>query len=200
MRPTCFQSLQAKTTLTAPAYIPLMVIIEKYEPTAHYDQLLECLEELQASKSSYPPRNTETNIQPTAAEWLQDEGEDSQRFVALLEGKVVGHICITAPHDYLVNFLRKENYIDKEITANHYTEIGTFFVSPNVQKHGVGHQLFAHILQESQTLGKTPALAVVESHDSHKATNLYEKHGMQNIGYFQGTHGKNLIYVSQQNS
>lgn len=176
-----------------------MVTIEKYEPTVHYNQLLECLEELQASKSSYPPRNVITNLQPTAAEWLQDDGGESLRFVALLEEKVVGHISIAAPYDYLVNFLQTADYINEEKTADSYVEIGTFFVSPSAQKHGIGHKLFARIQEEANTLGKTTALAVVESHDSNKATALYERHGMENIGYFNGTHGKNLIFVGHNN-
>lgn len=177
--------------------MPDMLTIEKYEPNIHYNQLVECLQELQEAKSSYPPKNTVTNIQPSAEEWLSgdEEGKDSHRFVAMLEGRVVGHIDITALHDYMVKFLKDNSFIHEDKDAESYVEIGTFFVSPRAQKHGVGHQLFTHILRESQIVGKVPTLAVVESHDSHKATHLYERHGMRNIGAFQGTHGKNLIFI-----
>lgn len=173
-----------------------MLTIESYIPTIHYRQLIESLQELQASKSSYPPKNIMTNIQPSAEEWLSGEDEQGTcRFVAMLEGRVVGHVGFTVLHDYMVEFLRDSSFITEDSDSESYVEISTFFVSPTAQKHGVGHQLFIHILREAQNLGKVPALAVVESHDSHKATNLYVKHGMRNIGAFEGTHGKNLIFV-----
>jgi GNAT superfamily N-acetyltransferase len=179
--------------------MPDMLTIEKYEPAVHHSQLLQCLQELQESKSSYPPKDTITNIQPTAAEWLSDEGEDAHRFVAMLEGRVVGHIGISALHDYMVKFLKDNSFVadENETELRSYVEIGTFFVSPSAQKHGVGGKLFAHILAETRRRGKIPALAVVESHDSHKATQLYQRHGMLNVGYFHGTHGKNLIFINK---
>lgn len=172
-----------------------MLTLKKYEPMIHYNQLVDCLQELIESKSSYPPKNKLTNIQSSAAEWLSDEGEDAHRFVAMLEGRIVGHVGIAALHDYMVKFLKDNFIITEDEERESYVEIGTFFVSPSAQKHGVGHQLFIHILREAQMLGKVPTLAVVESHDSHKATTLYVKHGMRNIGAFEGTHGKNLIFV-----
>lgn len=174
-----------------------MLTIQQYEPAKHYDQLVECLQELMDSKSSYPPKNTATGVQSSAEEWLTDEGEDAHRFVAILEGRVVGHIGITALHDYMVKYMQEHAFVQNETERKGYVEIGTFFVSPNAQKHGVGGRLFSHILTEISRLKKVPALAVVESHDSHKATKLYERHGLINVGHFHGTHGKNMIFIKK---
>jgi GNAT superfamily N-acetyltransferase len=174
-----------------------MLTIHPYEPSKHYDQLLECLQELIDSKSSYPPKNTETGVQSSAEEWLADEGEEAHRFVAILEGRVVGHVGITALHDYMVKYMKENCFIQNETERRGYVEIGTFFVSPTAQKHGVGAKLFSHILDEISRLRKVPSLAAVESHDSHKATKLYERHGLINVGYFHGTHGKNMIYIKK---
>lgn len=174
-----------------------MLTIQPYEPSKHYEQLKECLQELMKSESSYPPKNTETGVQSSAEEWLADEGEESHRFVAILEGQVVGHIGITALHDYMVKYMQEHAFVQNETERKGYVEIGTFFVTPSAQKHGVGGKLFSHILTEISRLRKVPSLAVVESHDSHKATKLYERQGMIKVGQFHGTHGNNMVFIKK---
>lgn len=174
-----------------------MITIQRYDPSNHYDQLVNCLQELIDSHSSYPPKNVLTGVVLSAVDWLADEGVDSQRFVAVLEGRVVGHIGITALHDYMVEYFTENALIQNDTERRSYAEIGTFFVAPSAQKHGTGGKLFKHALKEVYLLSKVPALAVVESHDSHKATNLYEKNGMMKVGHFNGSHGKNLIFIKK---
>lgn len=172
-------------------YICRVISIEPYT-AAHFQQTIQCLQDLQKSKSSYPPADIVTGIQPSTKDWL-GEGT-AHRFVAVIEGQVAGHISLSEPYPYLSNFFieKIQGYDEKS-----YLEVGAFFVSPEFQKHGVGSKLFEHVINESEKLSKTPALVVVESYDSHKAISLYKRHGMTSIGLFIGTHGKNIVFLKE---
>lgn len=109
----------------------------------------------------------------------------------MVDGKVAGHISIVKAHDYLENYLTLNDH--KALTKNGYSEVGKFFVDPLYRKHGIGKLLFEHVREESFKAGYQPALAVVDS--SEDAVRFYRKAGMEDLGYFNGFHGKNFVFA-----
>lgn len=138
---------------------------------------------------TYPPAENAPTRESFGA-WLLEESTLS-RVSAIVDGQFAGHISIVKAHDYLENHLASQEYV--AVTENGFAEIGKFFVDPLFRKHGVGHVLFQHIRHEAFALGYQPALAVVDT--SADAVRFYRKAGMTELGYFNGFHGKNLIFA-----
>lgn len=138
---------------------------------------------------TYPPKENAAT-QESFALWLLEE-EALSRVAALFDGNFAGHVSIVKAHDYLKNHLLKHEYESR--SEKGFAEIGKFFVDPLHRKHGLGHALFERIRDEAFLAGYQPALAVVDT--SEDAIRFYRKAGMHELGYFNGFHGKNLIFA-----
>lgn len=138
---------------------------------------------------TYPPAENPATREAFGS-WLMED-DSLLRISALVDGAFAGHISIVKAHDYLQKHLDNKNY--PSIAENGFAEIGKFFVDPLYRKHGIGKLLFEHIREESFKAGYQPALAVVDS--SEDAVRFYRKAGMEEIGYFNGFHGKNFVFA-----
>lgn len=157
--------------------------------SSHFKEAVDALLRVRQRDVTYPPAENPATRESFGS-WLMEESTLS-RVSAVVDGNFAGHISIIKAHDYLEKHLASQNY--HAGTVNGFAEIGKFFVDPLFRKHGVGHVLFEHIRQEAFALGYKPALAVVDT--SGDAVRFYRKAGMTELGYFNGIHGKNLIFA-----
>lgn len=155
----------------------------------HLEDAVTALLRVRDKDKTYPPQENEASREAFAA-WLLEE-ETLIRFSALVDGQFAGHVSIVKAHDYLENHLSLQGYVTK--SENGFAEIGKFFVDPLHRKHGLGHALFEQIRHDAFSAGYQPALAVVDT--SEDAIRFYRKAGMHELGYFNGFHGKNLIFA-----
>lgn len=159
---------------------------------SHMYETVQSLLKVREHDATYPPPVDADHNAGDFIQWLMNE-ETLGRWVAILDGDVVGHISLTKAHDYLTGALDSMGY--ESLSENGFCEISKFFVDPNVQGHGVGAELFAHVLREAWTLGFQPALAVISS--SHAARRFYDHKGMLEVGSFHGVHGENFVFVDE---
>lgn len=144
---------------------------------------------VRANDKVYPPAENEATPESFAS-WLLEE-DTLGRVVALVDGRFAGHVSIAPAHDYLRNHFAKNEYESRSTYG--FAEIGKFFVDPLHRNHGLGHLLFERIRDDAFRAGYQPALAVVDT--SEDAIRFYRKTGMRELGYFNGFHGKNLIFA-----
>lgn len=158
----------------------------------HHSQAVECIMNVRLKDSTYPPqRDVADLIADDFAEWLMEENA-THRWVAVVQGKVVGHISLVEGHPYLTDHLALHK--EKPRGDKGFLEIGKFFTDPSMQGHGIGTALLRHAIDSSIAEGYTPALAVIST--SSKAIEVYKKEGMKSVGYFNGIHGKNFVFVA----
>lgn len=131
---------------------------------------------------TYPPPNDPNVLKGDWEGWLLGGGE-AGRWVARTDSGVVGHVSFSTPGSYL------EALVD---SLDKVWELGQFFVNPDSRGHGVGDALFQRAMQEARQVGKTPVLAVMSV--SVGAKRFYEKHGMVQMGEFNGRDGLNYVF------
>lgn len=157
----------------------------------HLAQAVACIMKVRLNDPTYPPQiDAPDIISSVFIKWLISEPV-THRWVALVEGKVVGHISLSEGHDYLTSHLESNG--EKPYSEKGYLEIGKFYINPDFQGHGIGAKLLEHAIDTSLKEGFTPALAVIST--STKAIEVYKRKKMKSIGYFNGIHGKNFIFV-----
>lgn len=170
-------------------YKPAHTKLVGYSSVKHLDSLVDLLLDLQETDAFYPPR---VGLKLTAAElvgWLTLDPV-LQRWVALRDKVVIGHISIANPHDYILDFLRGFELVD--YSQNPFTEIGQFFVQSSDQRSGAGKLLFEEALSFSSKNHLKPILAVIDG--SSKARSFYAAQGLEKLGEFKGIHGINHVF------
>ncbi|MFD3521631.1 GNAT family N-acetyltransferase [Streptomyces sp. NPDC058653] len=112
------------------------------------------------------------------AEWLAppdsaDSPDSLGAWVALLDGTLVGHVCLSAarPGDTAPGLWAGRHGTGPERSA----VVSRLYVSPKARGHGIGALLLAETLRASRGLGLHPVLDVVTSDRSAAA--LYERQG-----------------------
>lgn len=167
------------------------VDIISFDSEQHLEGTIRSIMNVRASDPSYPPPHDADNSYESMGTWLMEENPFT-RTIAMVGGKVAGHISLTPAHPYLQNHLSQNEYVAKY--PNGFLEISKFFVDPTFQKHGVGHFLFNHAVEVALSARFQPALAVIET--STKAIHFYRNWGMESVGEFNGIHGKNFVFVA----
>lgn len=166
--------------------------IVRFAKSEHLQESVNGIMEVNKSGEKYPPLH---NAEPTTAflsSWLMEENAVN-RWVAVLDGNVAGHISTVKAHPYLTGHLKNVGveFLNKKGVA----EISKFFVNPLYQKHGAGKRLFAHAIDVSKHEGYAVALAVIST--STDAIRFYQKAGLVGTGYFDGLDGRNYVFISE---
>lgn len=165
--------------------------IVPFDKGTHLKQTLASIMKVRATDSTYPPKIDVPDFSTAFfKKWLLAE-YTTHRWVALVNGEVAGHISLVEAHDYLTSHLAVNG--EKPYSDKGYLEIGKFFTNPDFQGHGIGTKLLNHAIKISLDESFTPALAVIST--STKAIEVYKKENMKPVGYFDGIHGKNFIFV-----
>lgn len=158
----------------------------------HLAGAVAALLRVRESDSTYPPQQDAEATVESFSEWLLN-APVLQRWVALVDGVVAGHVLLTPAHEYLTDFLDTKKYPTTHERG--FAEIAKFFVSPDFQGHGLGDLLFRTACAVSEDLLMQPGLAVVST--SEKAVRFYAHHGMHKIGSFHGIHGVNHVFMQE---
>jgi len=160
----------------------------------HLQQAITCIMKVRVKDPTYPPQiDVPDLVSSVFKNWLISE-DVTHRWVALVNNEVVGHISLVKGHEYLTEHLAANGEVP--YTDKGYLEIGKFFINPSFQGHGIGTKLLQHAITTSLEEGFTPALAVIST--STKAIEVYKKENMKPVGYFDGIHGKNFIFVGSK--
>lgn len=167
------------------------VEIVRFSQKEHLAGAIESIREVRKSDAGYPSPVDTVFTQSGLVNWLLEE-DAINRWVALIDGEVGGHISIVKAHPYLTQHLDKSGTQPGGVEG--FAEISKFYVSPLYQKHGIGALLFAHALESAVAEGFTPALAVIST--SVNAVRFYRKAGMEDMGYFDGVHGRNFVFLA----
>lgn len=160
--------------------------IVAYSESLHLQELTEIVHGMRHSERAYPPREDCGETVEDVEAWLRGSTAFA-RWVAVHEGKVVGHIALQEPDDYLKTFLTEHEITGKQ------SEISKFFVSPDCRKLGAGRLLFSHAVESSD---HQVALAVLNG--SLAAREFYVHHGMTELGIYHGKSGINHIFLENR--
>ncbi|WP_381791993.1 GNAT family N-acetyltransferase [Streptomyces niveus] len=138
--------------------------------TSDLDACVRVLAEVHRS-DGYP-----VNWPTDPAGWLTPPGSPAESptvWVALLDGVVVGHICLSParPDDAAPALWSGRTGIGPERTA----VVSRLFVSPKARGHGIGALLLGETVRDARGRGLHPVLDVVTSDRSAAA--LYERQG-----------------------
>jgi GNAT superfamily N-acetyltransferase len=176
------------------------------EPGCDLSQAAEVLLRLRDRYSEFPPSALDLRLPPLGSlegrkarltvyeRWLSAEPVE-QRWSAVKGTRVIGHVQVTAPHDYLVEQLATQPAL--ELDPDDVLELGRLFVDPDVQQHGVGRQLVTYAVRFIEAAGKTPVLAVLD--ESARALALYTSMGWEPACEFDGLQGHNTVmYLPSQ--
>lgn len=166
--------------------------IVEFSKSEHLQESVNGIMEVNKSGEKYPPLH---NAEPTSeflTSWLMEE-DTINRWVAVLDGNIAGHISTVKAHVYLTEHLKNAGI--KFLNEKGVTEISKFFVNPLYQKHGAGKNLFAHAIDASKAEGYSVALAVIST--SIDAIRFYQKAGLVSTGYFDGVDGRNYVFISE---
>jgi GNAT superfamily N-acetyltransferase len=125
-------------------------------------------------------------------EWLASEPV-LRRWVACMGRRVVGHVQVTEPHDYLRRYLLSA--IGARDPAS-MLELGRLFVDPDLQGRGIARDLLKPACQFIVEQERSPILAVLEG--SARAISLYESSGWYIDGDFDGVQGRNLVMMRSE--
>ncbi|MGM0385466.1 MAG: GNAT family N-acetyltransferase [Actinomycetota bacterium] len=135
------------------------------------------------------PRERRAAQRRSYAEWFLDSDTLVWgRWVAVLNGRVVGHVAVCEPHDYL----RVDDRADPASSIR-TLEVSRLFVEPRLQGRGIGAEILGRAIDFIEDFGCTPVLAVLA--ESEGALAMYRRYGWTEIDRFDGTQGENVVMV-----
>lgn len=149
-------------TLTLPDLVvpsralPERPVTRPYEAALHRNDTLSVLLRVR-DEGTYPPVTGKTIN--AFADWLTRDPVQAS-FVALVEGKVAGHIAVSAPRPALASDLARAG--KRSIASNGYCEITKLFVAPELQGHGIGRALVSAARGHAWANAQQPVIAVPE--------------------------------------
>lgn len=109
-------------------------------------------------------------------EFVVREGELGA-WVAVLDGRVVGHVSVIEPRDgWEVEGWSAGTGLAKDEMA----AVSVLFVDLSVGGRGIGTTLLDHAVAQARALGRTPVLDVVQEHSI--AADLYRRRGWRVVG------------------
>lgn len=170
--------------LVLPAVVP-------FSAAHHLAGTIDVLLEVREADATYPPLQ---DAQPNAGsltEWLFDD-EALARWVAVIDGVVVGHVQLCEPHRYLAAYLDQLGF---RPAAGGIAEIAQLLVSPAHRRRAVGSALLRAACGYAWAANMQPALAVVTT--SEEALRLCAAEGLHDIGGFFGVHGEHRVLIQK---
>ena len=105
--------------------------------------------------------------------WLH-QADDAERFVAELDGHVIGHAQIAPPSPYIRAVC---NELDADVDVANLIEIGRLFVEPNRSRMGVGRALLHHVTDAARARARDCALVLLVPEQQESAVRMYEAAG-----------------------
>lgn len=109
------------------------------------------------------------------------------RWVAVLNGRVIGHVAVCEPHAYVGT---RHELLDLDPPGS-ALEVARLFVDPRLQRRGLATELLSRAVSFIHDFGCTPVLAVLE--ESSGARAMYEKAGWTVATQFSGVQGNNVL-------
>ncbi len=156
----------------------------------HLRETVAVLHRVRAADPTYPPSaDAEDNASSLASWLLSDDANLLSRWVAIIDNRVVGHVSIAEPHDYILKFFQSTQYA--AVASDQLGEVAKFFVDPLAQRSGVGSRLLSRACEVTIAGGRSPVLAVMDT--SVSARSFYAREGMEELGLFNGVHGINHV-------
>lgn len=137
----------------------------------------------------YPPVEDANADVDSFKAWLTPKVEPYARMVALVEGKVAGHIMLSPALPYMVKHLESLGF-----DATNCAEVNKLFVDPSQSKHGVGGALLENAIEAARAQGRRAVLAVVST--STQALRLYRHSSLVEVDSFYGRHGENRVFMA----
>lgn len=169
-------------------------VVAPFSAEHHLAGAVQVLLAVRRSDPTYPaPQDADATPESLTTWLLADQA--LSRWVALVDGAVVGHVLLCEPHVYLTRHLDQLGPRAGGRTERGVVEIAKLFVSPSHRREAVGRALLRTACQAARASGKMPALAVVTT--SRDALLLYESEGMEDVGGFVGVHGENRVLVQK---
>jgi GNAT superfamily N-acetyltransferase len=166
------------------------VVVRTFDEQEDLRAVVEVLLRVHDVDATYPPRDVAVGRAPFS-QWLRSEVALG-RWVAVIDGLVIGHIQLASPHDYLTRGLERD---PRSMPIENLVEVGRLFVDPNFQRRGTGRLLLEAAVSRARELGLRPALAVLIT--SPAAIHLYAAEDWRYAGGFVGLHGiENRILVA----
>jgi GNAT superfamily N-acetyltransferase len=162
----------------------------RFSENDHLDETLQVLLRVHAHNPTYPPREDVDGSPASLRNWLMaEDGQD--RWVAMVDRVVAGHVQVVRAHDYLTTHLAASGFTPT--SPNGVGEIVKLFVDPAQGARGIGTALLQRACTTAVERGMQPALAVVVT--SRDAVRLYERSHLREFGSFMGVHGENLVFA-----
>jgi GNAT superfamily N-acetyltransferase len=151
------------------------VSLERDDEGTRIAALVCVLARVRAADRFYPPPRVADDPAAYLA-WLS-ERMCLARWVAFVDGTVVGHVLLATPGDHLVRFLASAQ---PHLPSERVVEIGRLFVDPSARHQGLGRALFDAATREAAARGLLPALVVRETGGA--AMRLYNSAGWRDVG------------------
>ena len=156
-----------------------------FHHSAHFNELVDILFRVRTADPTYPPAQDADASVESFGSWLL-QGPVIERWVAVVDGRVVGHVALADAHSYLTNYL-------DDPTLDGLCEVNQLFVDSEMRGHGTGLLLVEHVLAAAAELQRPVGLAVVA--ESLAARRLYARSGLTEVGAFEGRHGTNYVFL-----
>ncbi|MEI2621668.1 MAG: GNAT family N-acetyltransferase [Candidatus Nanopelagicales bacterium] len=140
-----------------------------------------------------PPMDTD-HVDPDETnrayiDWLIDTDTAIwNRWMATLQGRVVGHVCVSGLHDYLANNIDIEESAAPEATR--MLEVNRLFVDPLLQGFGIGADLLKLATDYILSLEAVPVLAMIEDEGLQS---WYQNQGWSVRSTYEGIQGPNVV-------
>lgn len=156
----------------------------------HLDETIQVLLRVREANPTYPPPlDPDSGVAPFT-EWLLKD-ETICKWVAVADGKVVGHVALSNAHEYILSFLASTEH--KNLQADNLCEVTKLFVDPLAQGTGVARRLLLHALSSAVALSRIPTFAVVAG--SEAAKKALDESPYEEAGAFNGIHGINYVFL-----
>jgi GNAT superfamily N-acetyltransferase len=156
----------------------------------HLDATVAALLRVRESDPSYPPPVDVEAGEESFGDWLLADEVES-RWAATVDGRVVGHVAVSLPHDYILRFLSTST--ESAPPADRLREVVKLFVDPTARRKGTGEALLSRAVTAIREQQRVPVLAVVSS--SEAARRLYARNALTELGTFDGVHGRNHVFL-----
>lgn len=149
-------------------------------------QIVTMLMIMRERDNSYPsPAYAEANRESLEEWFLADEL--TERWVLSIDDRVIGHIGVKEPGDYLIEHFEKVSFNP----ANPPLELSKLFVHPDYRSAGAASTLLDHSIHYAIEQNHTPVLTVLAT--SKEARRIYERK-LNSIGTFTWSDGLNYVF------
>lgn len=172
---------------------PVQIEVVPFVASIHGDSLVDVLLELREQDEAYPPPRDAGGGRESIRAWLLRD-DVLGRWVAQIDGRAAGHICVAHLPDYLAAHLAFKGVASAR--EGGFVELARLFVRPTLRRNGAATALLSTAVKYAFSRDAQPALAVVST--SLSAIRLYRSVGFRQVGEFNGVHGRNLVFLVER--